>query len=78
MAIGDQAGLEAVKLLNKETLPQLRRIANELIDKINGLVVNLANGAVITITISIPGRDKNADPFSSSTFVDTKLPDIRG
>ena len=56
MGLGDQAGLQAVKLINEQTLPELKAIGEALIDKLNALVVNLANGAVITITIAIPER----------------------
>jgi hypothetical protein len=56
MSVGDKAGYETVELLNRTTLPQLERIGKELIDRINSLVLNLANGAVITITITIPEK----------------------
>jgi hypothetical protein len=54
MALGDQAGLEAIKLINAVTIPKAQQAVSEIIDKLNNLVLNLANGAVITITITIP------------------------
>jgi hypothetical protein len=56
MSLGDKAGLEAVKLINEQTLPAAKAILESTIDKLNSLVVNLTNGAVITITITIPER----------------------
>ena len=56
MALGDQAGIEAVKLINDVTIPKLLQASTEIIRELNGLVVSLANGAVITITISIPPK----------------------
>jgi hypothetical protein len=56
MAVGDRAGYETVQLLNRTTLPELERIAKELLERIHGLVVALANGAVITVTIALPER----------------------
>jgi hypothetical protein len=57
MAIGDSAGINSVKLINEVTLPKLQEILNETIGKLNDLVLNLANGAVITITISLPKKE---------------------
>ena len=62
MGLGDQAGLQAVKLINEQTLPEIKAIGEALIDKLNALVVNLANGAVITITIAIPDENEHSRP----------------
>ena len=48
MAMGDQTGLKAVELINKVTLPELAKLLNDLIQRLNG--------ATIVITISIPER----------------------
>jgi hypothetical protein len=56
MAFGDSAGIEAVKLINSVTIPEAKQAISDIIDKINGLIVNLANGAVITITITLPPK----------------------
>ena len=58
MALGDQAGLEAVRLLNDVTIPEAKQAASDIIDKLNGLVLNLVNGAVITVTVTIPSEGK--------------------
>jgi ATP-dependent RNA circularization protein (DNA/RNA ligase family) len=56
MALGDQAGIEAVKLLTNVTIPAARQAVSEIIRELNGSVISLANGAVITITIAIPEK----------------------
>jgi hypothetical protein len=60
MGLGDSVGIDSVKLVNEVTIPKLKQAATEVIDKLNGLVLNLANGAVITITISIPSKECDA------------------
>lgn len=57
MAIGDQAGLLAVKELNEKTIPLLVEALNKLILDLHQLIDRL-NEATATVTIKIPERQQ--------------------